>query len=242
MHLRLDLKSGRNSPLLQCFCLEDLKRPWSYSFLGHQTSNPGIMPSRLVGDFCENISQQTFQVSQQTFATFQNKHLRFFKCQNRLFKSYNRHFKSHNKHLRFFNRHFKAHNKHLRLFKSHLQFFKPHNRHFKSHNRHLTFATFHNRHFKSRNRHLRLFKSQNRHFKVAIRYFTVSLRIRNRYQRYLVWARYWSRWVHQHRPEFAECSLFTSALVKCRRCEIWACEISPIHPPTHQFHNCEISE
>ena len=77
---------------------------------------------------------------------------------------------------------------------------------------------------------------------VAIRYFTVSLRICNRYQRYLVWARYWPRWFHQHRPEFAECALFSFALVKCRRCEIWACEISPTHPPTHQFHNREISE
>ncbi len=37
---------------------------------------------------------------------------------------------------------------------------------------------------------------------VAIRYFTVSLRIGNRYQRYLVWARYWPRGFHLHRPAF----------------------------------------
>ena len=44
------------------------------------------------------------------------------------------------------------------------------------------------------------------------------------------------------RRQFAECALFSSALFKCRRCEIWACEISTTHPSTHQFHNCEISE
>ncbi len=42
-------------PCLNAFFVEDIKRPWSYSFLGHQTSNPGIMQSRLVGDFRENI-------------------------------------------------------------------------------------------------------------------------------------------------------------------------------------------
>ena len=50
-----DLKNGRSSPLSQGLFLKGLKRPWSYSFLGHQTSNPGIVPSRLVGDFRENI-------------------------------------------------------------------------------------------------------------------------------------------------------------------------------------------
>ncbi len=42
-------------PCLNASFCEDLKRPWSYSFLGHQISNPGIMPSRLVGGFRENI-------------------------------------------------------------------------------------------------------------------------------------------------------------------------------------------
>ncbi len=42
-------------PCLNALFFEDLKRPWGYSFLGHQTSNPGIMQSRPVGDFCENI-------------------------------------------------------------------------------------------------------------------------------------------------------------------------------------------
>ena len=42
-------------PCPNVFFSEDLKRPWSYSSLGPQTSNTGIMQSSLVGDFREDI-------------------------------------------------------------------------------------------------------------------------------------------------------------------------------------------